>query len=841
MQKRTQANTYTMTCKTNRCCKWIAGTLAAILLAACSTTSNIPEEEQLYAGIKKISYDAYPKQKKDKTTEEGGKEGVILAIADAYNSVEELFAGLPSTTKSEKERLQQLKDSVNSMRKQDKMAYNTAKEEVEAVLSFAPNGAIMGSSYTRWPWSWRLGIYNRYMNSTSRFGKWMFNTFAVTPKYISTANPNVRTQIARNTLRNHGFFRGKTAFEIVPEKKPRQAKIGYKIQSGPLFHLDTIRYQMFTGIKDSLIKTTARHSLLKQGTPFNVANLDAERKRISDLFKNNGFYYYQPQYIIFRADTIQRPLNVQLQVRPQPNLPESVNKQYYIGKTLVSVRRNNEFMTTDTIGRRDIQMAYYAEGGKPPLKMGAIRRFLFYKRGDLYRHNLHGTIQEILSGMGIFSQLRMNYVPRDTSATNDTLDVHISATLDKPYDAAFEGKVTTKSNGQVGPGASFSMSKNNAFRGGETLGLKLWGSYEWQTGANRQGNHQLINSYEYGAALNLTYPRFMFFGMGRRLNRKTFSTTDFQIESKWLNRANYFGRVSLGARVTYTFQKNRYAKHELTPFRLDYEVQLNSTARFDSIMNANQALSVSMRNQFVPSMEYTYNWKSRRHAPRTFMLNVKEAGNVTSGIYAIFGEKFKKQDKELFGVPFAQYLKTSMQYTHLFKLTQRTGIATRIFAGIIYSYGNSTIAPYNDLFTIGGANSIRAFSVRSIGPGSYHPANSQYSYIDQMGEVKLEANVEYRFPLIADLFGAVFVDAGNVWLRNPDPDLPGGAFSLKTFGREIALGTGAGLRYDLDFLVIRFDVGVGIHAPYNTGKKGYYNMTKFGKSLGYHLAIGYPF
>lgn len=808
------------------------------LFAACSTTSNLPDDEQLYAGIKEVYYDRLPQEKA--TESDKGQQGVILAIADAYNSVEELFAGLPSGTKREKERMQQLKDSVEKMRKQDKAAYNTAKEEVEAVLAFAPNGAILGSSTTRWPWSWRLGIYNRYLHSTSRFGKWMFNTFAATPKYISTANPEVRTQIARNTLRNHGFFNGKATYELLPQKQPRQTKITYTIKSGPLYHLDTIRYQLFAPKADSILHANKRHQILRQGEPFKVSNLDAERNRISELMKDNGFYYFQPQHVVFRADTLQRPLNVQLQVRPQPNLPETAKRQYYIGKTLISIKRNNEFTTTDTIGRGDVKMAYYGNG-KPPLKMGAVRRFLFYKKGDLYHHRQHSTIQEILSGMGIFSALRMNYVPRDTSATNDTLDVYINATLDKPYDAAFEGKVTTKSNGQVGPGVSFSMSKNNAFRGGETLGLKLWGSYEWQTGANRKGSSQLINSYEYGAALNLTYPRFMFLGMGRRLNRKTFSTTDFQIESKWLNRANYFGRVSLGARVTYTFQKGRYAKHEFTPFRLDYEVQLNSTARFDSIMQANQALSMSMRNQFVPSMEYTYNWKSRRHAPRTFMLNIKEAGNVTSGIYAAFGQRFKKQNKELFGVPFAQYLKTSLQYTHLFKLTPRSGIATRVFGGIIYSYGNSTIAPYNDLFTIGGANSIRAFSVRSIGPGSYHPANSQYSYIDQMGEVKLEANIEYRFPLIADLYGAVFVDAGNVWLRNPDPDLPGGSFNLKTFGKELALGTGAGLRYDLDFLVIRFDVGVGIHAPYNTGKSGYYNMTRFGKSLGYHLAIGYPF
>ena len=161
--------------------------------------------------------------------------------------------------------------------------------------------------------------------------------------------------------------------------------------------------------------------------------------------------------------------------------------------------------------------------------------------------------------------------------------------------------------------------------------------------------------------------------------------------------------------------------------------------------------------------------------------------------------------------------------------------------GVAYSYGNAVIAPYSDLFTVGGACSVRAFSVRSIGPGRHHPQDSRYSYVDQAGDMKLEANVEYRFPIVGKLYGATFLDAGNVWLLRRTAGMEEGHFSLRHLGRDIALGTGAGLRYDLDFLVIRFDVGVGIHAPYSTGRSGYYNMPRFSRSLGYHLAIGYPF
>lgn len=810
----------------------------ALMAASCSTTSNLPPDELLYAGIHEMAYDRKPKASLEA---DSLQEGVITALADAYNTVEGLLRGnAKAIGQADEEAVRQAKDSLRQRRTLDSKAYDLAREEVEAVLSFPPNGSIMGSSYTRWPWPLRLAIYNRYIGSSRGFGRWMWNTFGSSPKTLSTVSPGVRVQVARNTLRGLGYFRGWARYDTVRMKNPREAKLAYEVHPGPLFHLDTIRYQMFPDRADSLLRATARQSLLHSGAPFSVKDLDGERTRISTLMRNNGYFFYQPDHVAFRADTLQRPLHVQLQVRPRLGLPPRAGRQFYMGRTYITLYKYNRYQIVDTLRRMDTQTAWSGDR-RPPLRPGAVRRFLFYRTGDLYRHDLLQMGQEKLGAMGIFSQLKVQYVPRDTTLGCDTLDTYVTAVLDKPYDAEFEGKVTTKSNGQVGPGAVFSMAKRNAFRGAETLSLRLWGSYEWQTGANQQGDRQLINSYEYGASLGLMYPRLMLGSMGRKLGRRAATGTNFQLDARWMNRAGYFGRVSFGGRMTYSLQRRRGAKHELTPFRLDYDQMLHTTARFDSIVGANQALYVSMRDQFVPSMQYTFSWQSHRHAPRTLMVDIKEAGNVTSALYALCGQPFTRRDKRLFGVPFAQYLKLSAQYTHLFELTRRTAIATRIFAGAVLSYGNSGMAPYADLFSVGGANSIRAFAVRSIGPGSYHPAQSNYSYIDQMGDIKVEANVEYRFPLIANLYGAVFIDAGNVWLRREDKDLPGGRFSFSRLGDQIALGTGAGLRYDLDFLVIRFDVGVGLHAPYRTSRARYYNMERFGRSLGYHLAIGYPF
>ena len=196
----------------------------------------------------------------------------------------------------------------------------------------------------------------------------------------------------------------------------------------------------------------------------------------------------------------------------------------------------------------------------------------------------------------------------------------------------------------------------------------------------------------------------------------------------------------------------------------------------------------------------------------------------------------------MFGNPFAQFLKFTTEIRKSYRLGEKSRLATRFMAGVIHSYGNSSTAPYSEQFYIGGANSIRAFTVRSLGPGSYHPeSDKMYSYIDQTGDLKLEANVEYRFPILGNLYGATFLDAGNIWLLHKDEQRPGAQISLLNFGKEIALGTGVGLRYDLEFIILRLDLGIAIHAPYETSKKGYYNIPKFKDGLGLHFAIGYPF
>lgn len=762
----------------------VSGVWSVVNLTSCSTTSHLPEGETLYTGIKRIEY-----------------------VADSALQADE-----------------------------------AARSEVEAALAYAPNNAIFGSSTYRLPLPVGLWVYNAFVDKKKGVGQWVFNTFASDPVLISEVNPDVRARVAANLLRDYGFFRGKVGYELLPQRNPRKERIAYRVEAGHRFTLDSVAYLGFPLVADTLIRATWNECLLRVPGGFSVVRLESERNRLATLFRNNGFYYYRSDYITFRADTIQRPGKVWLRVQPEGGLPAEVNRRWYIGDMTVSLRKSSDFRLTDTLSLRRMRMVY--NGKKPPLRPRVLFHNFRLRSGELYSLEKQKLSQENMARMGIFSSVDVQFVPRDTAATCDTLDVVVSATFDKPLDVELEMNATSKSNDQMGPGLSLGVSKKNVFRGGETFSVKLDASYEWQTGNSATGESSAINSWEIGLSTSLTYPRLMFPGLDTRRFRFP-ATTEFKLYADQLNRAGFFRLLSFGGNATYVFQPTATSKHTLTPFRLTFNMLQSHTAKFDSIMDRNRALAVSFRDQFIPAMSYTYTFDdasiaSRRHHT-WWSTTITSAGNVTSALYALCGEKFSERDKSLMGNPFAQFLKLTTELRNLFKVSGRTHVATRLMGGIVFPYGNSQYAPYSEQFFIGGANSIRAFTARTIGPGSYHPEQTTYSYLDETGDIKLEANVELRFPLVGNLYGATFLDAGNVWLLRPQADRPGGQLTLHDLLNDLALGTGFGLRYDLEFLVLRLDLGIALHVPYDTGRSGYYNIPRFKDGLGLHLAVGYPF
>lgn len=762
--------------------------LLCILMSACSTTKNLPEGETLYTGIDKLEV-----VNEDKT-----------------------LAGI------------------------------TALTEVEAALAYAPNNAIFGSSSLRWPLPFGLWVYNGFEKYQDKkgIGRWIFDHLGKLPVLMSSVNGETRAKVATNLLHDYGYFNGSVSYKEVPQKNPKEAKVSYVIDMAQPFFLDSIAYLRYPHYADSLIQSTRSQSVLKSGENFSVIKLEEERQRLSNLFRNHGYYYYRPEFTTYRADTLQKSGYVSLQVVPRNGIPAEAKKQYYIGNTSVYLTGYDNEPPTDTLRLRT--MTFYYSGKKPGIRPNALMRNVFFRKGELFSQDRQTFTQEAIARMGVFRYSEFRYEPKDTTANGDTLNVNMYATFDKPYNAELELNMTTKSTDQTGPGAVFKLTRNNFQRMGANLSFEVRGSYEWQTNSNVEGNSSKLNSYELGTSLSLDFPRLILPWKDTDLLRSRYQQkTSFKIYGNLLNRARFFNMLSFGGNVTYDFRKSRTWKHTITPFQLTFNTLMSTTERFDSITATNPSLALSLGDQFIPSMNYTFTYDNAR-LKRDYQLwwenSVTSAGNVTSLLYAALGKDFSEKNKKLLGTPFAQFLKLTSEVRALFKVGEKQHIAARLMGGVLWSYGNQTIAPYSEQFYIGGANSLRAFTVRSLGPGTYNPGeNTKYGYLDQTGDIKLEANVEYRFPIFGELYGATFLDAGNVWLMRKDESRPGGELTLKNFAKSIALNTGVGVRYDLTFLVIRLDMGVAIHVPYETGKSGYYNIPKFKDGLGLHFAIGYPF
>ncbi|MBQ2123705.1 MAG: BamA/TamA family outer membrane protein [Bacteroidaceae bacterium] len=810
----------------------------------CSTTKNVPEGEQLYVGIDEISYGAYLTKPK---TAVGATDstGVITAVSDVVNNIDEFLSGAVSASPQSAEQATivaltaEEKALLKRRKKEETLHFEKVQEELEAVLAYEPNGALFGSSSLRSPLQFRLRLYNACYDSHGGIRKWMFRRFAKAPVLISTVSPEMRTKIALNTLHNYGYFSAHTDYAVLTQKNPKKAKISYQILPGVPYRLDSIEYQHFPLGLDTLIQQHRRKSYLQRDKCFSVLDLTNEQKRLETLFREYGYYYFSGSNVTFQADTLMRKKFVQLRVRPKTAGETNVFKPYYIGDMHFFLRRSQTEVVDKELKLRTSTFHY--GGKKPMVRPMVMRRAIAHRKGDLYQHSYQESTFEKLAQLNAFSNFDVQYIPRDTTAACDTLDIYVTAMLDKLYDSSFEMNATLKSNDQLGPGVAYSLSKRNAFGGAEKVTWKVYGSYEWQLNHQSETSSSLLNSYEMGTQLSVEYPHFIAPFIGSRHFRFP-ASTKFALNGDWQNRAKFFQMATVGGSMTYNWHRMSNVSHELNILSLDYNKLISTTAEFDAIRENNPALYVSMRDQFVPSMGYTFTYMSAdfHRNPIWLQTTFKQAGNLTSLIYAIGGKDFKEKDKKMLGTPFAQYLKATAEFHNHIKITSRAYFAYRFFGGVIFSYGNSTTAPYADQFYVGGANSVRGFTARALGPGSYRSSQAKFAYMDQTGDVKLEVNAELRARLFGDLHGAVFVDAGNVWLLRKDELRPGAEFSSASFD-HVAVGTGLGLRYDLDFLVLRFDVGMALHAPYETEKKGWYNIPKFSDGLAYHFAIGYPF
>ena len=763
-------------------------TITLIVVSSCSTTKKLGEDEQLYVGVKKME---------------------IISTDGAEISSE-------------------------------------AKSEVKSDLNVKPNNPLF-SPYLRTPFPFGLLIYQYCQPTKDKgFKHWFYDQFAKEPVLMTTVSPEMRMRLVESKLQNMGYFNSEATYTLFPRKRDsKKVKISYFVDVAKGWVYDEIFYPEPVDNITMMIDTLKKSSLIQKGRQYNTDTLNMERNRITSVLRNNGYYYFRPDYLRFLVDTTQTRYEADIKMVLEEDIPPMALRQYKVGSVDVYIESVKGVGEVDTLyskrgkSLRGLSVTYQ----KPQrVKWSLIRRNVQIKTGEIYSLDAQKQTQNNLSRTGIFSKVQMIPILKDT-LNGDTLDFKINLVMGKPLEAEFGIDITSKSNSFLGPGADFSLSHNNVFGGAEKLTLKLNGAYEWQTGANQVDKSALMNSYEFGARLSLLFPRLLL-SKNLKKQRKYLSSTKFEVGASLLNRPKYFRMFSLDASMEYNFSTSLESTHMFNPFKLVYNRLLNTSSSFETTLNENPAIALSFRDQFIPMMRYAYTYSKSFSAQKSnkiyLRLELTQAGNLIDGVGRLCGID---GEKRVFGNQFSQFVKGQLEFKYSRRMWGDNWLVSRFLVGAGHAYSNSTVMPYSEQFYIGGANSIRAFTVRSLGPGSYRPStdNPNY-YFDQTANFKLEANVEMRLKIYGGLQFALFLDAGNIWLLQNDPARPGGTLNKSTFFKDIALGTGCGIRYDLSVIVLRLDLGIGLHAPYDTGRNRYYNMpAKFKDSLGLHFAIGYPF
>jgi outer membrane protein assembly factor BamA len=773
----------------------LSGVALLLTVAGCSTTRRLPDGEVLYTGVKYIHSNA---------SELGDTASAVSATVDAGLKVE-------------------------------------------------PNGSMFGSAHYRWPLQLGLWAYNAFYTERSHgLRHWLFTTLKSDPILISQVNPSLRARASEITMEDNGYFGSSVDYEVFPSKRnARKASIGYTVHYAEPYRYSRIDYAPTPSEEvNNIVRNARSESALQPGRVFSASALEEERTRLVTLLRSSGFYLYGPGNIRYLADSTGNKHEVALRVYlSEEGTTTDVLQRCVIDSVLIALDNGNGLEPNhfDTLGFCTIGYRGHRLRMRPDILRGCIP----FRRGEVYSELQTQRVKNNLNRLQTFkyNQVQYTLLPSDSTSRADSVNrmlMQVTATYNYPYDGQLEFNVITKDNHQTGPGLSLKVNRRNCFRGGELLSTEFTSSYEWLTGRNSYSDGgNLLNSYEFGLKSSLTYPRLQL-PRQVRVNRDYPVSTSYSLAANVMRRSGFFQMFKGTGEVRYDFYTNSVSSHSFSPLQLSYTSMLGTSYRFDSIVSANKVLQQSFSNRFIPAIVYTYLYDNRaihknRLTQQWLQVSVMEAGGLLDLITGAFGSK-PQGERQLLWQRFSQFVKGTVDLRNYFQLNRSTVLATRLLGGVAYAYGNSTVVPYSEQFYIGGANSLRGFSVRGIGPGRYHTGTDRYAYMDQTGDVKLEANVELRFPVAGDLQGALFADAGNIWTMRNEESRPGGKFDADRLLKDLATDVGLGFRYDLGMLVVRFDVGVPLHDPTDGSEGSYYNITgSFFGNLGYHLAVGYPF
>ncbi|QEC54218.1 BamA/TamA family outer membrane protein [Anseongella ginsenosidimutans] len=671
------------------------------------------------------------------------------------------------------------------------------------------------------------------------------------PVLYSSVDIEKNRNILVNSLQNQGYFKAESQVDSsVAEKK---ASLTYTLAPGSRYMISKVGFPADSSALAKAIRADTAETLLKLGEPYDLTTIKAERERIDKYLKEHGFYYFNPDYLIVKADSTQGGSDVELYVRVKENAPRKAREVYRINNIYIYPDYSLQEDTTRLQGDTVFYHGFHIFDPKEKFKTHVFRRTMFFQTGDIYNLEDHNLSLNRLVHLGTFKFVKNQFTEVQPESRH-RLDVsyYLTPMPKKSLNAKLSG--TSKSNNFVGSEVSVGWLHRNAFRGAEQLQLNLTGGFETQTSGqqSRTGG----GSYFLGAEVDLQYPRFItpFYvsSTGAYVPRTRF-TGAYELR----NRANYYSINSYRFSFGYIWKESSRKEHTLNPVSITFVQPFNTTPLFDSLKRADPTLRNSFDRQFILGANYSFTYTDQLETERRHNFYFQGMLDLSGNIAGLFTGKNSPTDQAtIFRTPFSQYIKAEADARSYYKINDGLTWANRLILGAGQPYGNSSSLPFVKQFFIGGSNSLRAFRARSLGPGSYDAETSAENsgeetpgsfFPDQAGDLKLEANTELRFDLVSALKGAIFADAGNIWLMREDPLKPGAAFS-SNFYQEIAVGTGLGLRVDLSFFVVRLDVAFPLRKPWlPEGERWVIDQVDFSdknwrkENLVFNIAIGYPF
>jgi outer membrane protein insertion porin family len=717
--------------------------------------------------------------------------------------------------------------------------WKQVKDELEGLLRPKPNGKFLGMYIGLWAYykgsQENPGFINRFLKK--RIGE--------EPIYLGDVNVPQTEILLNNRLENNGFFFNEVGSEV--ERGDWRASVSYTIKIREPYKLKSYAYDSDSSLLDLAILGLMEDTKLKEGDRFQLSVLRAERERLDQALKQRGFYNFNADFLLFEVDTNRyEDKRFDLFLRPKQGMPSASLRPYDLGSINVfpnySVDQSEN--PADTTIIRDIS---FIQDDPISFKPKLLEQYILLNTGERYSSTKSRLTSNRIAGIGNYRFVNIRYTESD-SITPDGVGILNANLLLSPQNkrslrAELQG--VSKSNNFAGPALLLSYRNRNIFQGGEILNVTGRAAYETQIAS---GERDGLSSLELGLKGELVFPRVVFPINIKERFAYSVPKTRISLGTEVQDRRGLYRLNSVSASYGYFWNANRFVYHEINPITMNFVGLFNTSPEFEEILESNPFLRFSFDQQFIAGITYTFNYSQLMDSFRThsifFGTNLDFAGFGLDGINQLVGSD---NPNKFLGFEYAQYNKADVDFRYYWRISQESKLAFRLFGGIGIPYGNSVSLPFVKQFFSGGPNSVRAFRIRSLGPGSYRPQEAGIAgFFDQAGDIRLESNLEYRFPIASFFKGAIFADAGNVWLMNENEALPGGKFSPDWY-RELGVGVGTGLRIDVDFFVLRFDFATPLRRPYAAPGQRWARDFRLNESqwrrqnLIFNFAIGYPF